>query len=94
MRIFNREVITMAREKHADAARTLDAWLDEAGKAAWARPLDLKHDYASASFLPGNVVIFNLKGNRYRLAVRIDYVRQWVFVIWFGTHGEYDRKTF
>ena len=64
MRVFNRELLTEARRRHADAAKTLDAWLEEATLADWTKPADLKKDYASASFLAGNVVIFNVKGNR------------------------------
>lgn len=94
MRIFNRELLAEACQKHADAAKRLDAWLAEAEQADWTKPADLKQDYASASFLAGNVVVFNVKGNHHRLAVRIDYVRRWVFLIWFGTHAGYDRRTF
>ena len=94
MRVFNRELLAEARRQHADAATRLDAWLQEAEEADWTKPADIKQDYASASFLAGNVVISNVKGNRYRLAVRIDYVRRWVLVVWFGTHAEYDRHRF
>ncbi len=68
MRIFNRELLALARQKHADAAPMIDAWLKEMEQAEWTRPLDIKKHHASASFLAGQVVIFNVKGNRYRLA--------------------------
>ena len=73
MNVLNRQLLAAARKRHADAQPSLDAWLAEAMEAEWSRPLDIKRRYASASFLGGNVVIFNVRGNRYRLAVKVNY---------------------
>jgi len=94
MNVLNRQLLAAARKRHADAQPSLDAWLAEATEARWTRPLDIKRRYASASFLAENVVIFNVRGNRYRLAVKVNYPAQLVLVKWFGTHAEYNKQKF
>jgi len=54
----------------------------------------IKRRYVTASFLAGNVAIFNVRGNRYRLVVKVNYPAQVVLVKWFGTHAEYDKERF
>lgn len=76
---------------HADARKPLQAWLDEIKKSTWHGPQDIKARHASASFLADNQVVFNIKGNRYRLMVLVDYVTQSIAVQRIGTHEEYDR---
>ena len=76
---------------HPDARGPLEAWHNEAEKARWAGTADIKARYSSASFLPGNRVVFNIRGNTYRLIVRIRYDLGIVFVRWVGTHAAYDR---
>ena len=68
MNVINRELMAAAGKRHADAKPSLEAWLAEALEAMWAGPMDIKRRYARASFLAGNVVIFNVRGHRYRLA--------------------------
>ena len=79
------------KKKHADTSSQLDAWLAEASEAAWARPLDIKERYSSVSFLSDNRVVFNIKGNKYRLVVKISYKNQVVMVDKIGTHEEYSK---
>jgi mRNA interferase HigB len=69
----------------------LDAWFHEVCNAAWKSPADVKVAYANASIVGGDRVVFNIKGNDYRLVVAIDYARQVVFIKWVGTHAEYDK---
>lgn len=69
----------------------LDAWYDLVSKAKWNTPAELKAQLASASILTSERVVFNIKGNDYRLVASINYVRQVLFVKWLGTHKEYDR---
>ena len=82
MNVINRELLATARRRHADAQPSLDAWEAEATEANWIGPMDIKRRYSSASFLAGNVVIFNVRGNRYRLAVKVNYPAQLVLVKW------------
>ncbi len=69
----------------------LDAWFYEAEKADWESPADVRASYANASIVGPDRVVFNIKGNDYRLVVAIDYERQILFIKWLGTHADYDR---
>ena len=80
--------------KHADIRNQLEAWIAEVQDAEWQTPQDIKARYAHASFLADNRVVFNLKGNSYRLDVKVNYKNQIVLVKRVGTHEEYDAWTF
>lgn len=78
--------------KHQKAVKSrLDAWYAEASKAEWKTTAELKSQYGSASIVSAERVVFNIKGNEYRLVVSIDYHFQAVFIKWIGTHQEYDK---
>lgn len=68
----------------------LDAWFHEVRRATWKSPADIKRQYHSASIVKDRVV-FNIKGNAYRLVVGINYRLQIVFIKWVGNHAAYDR---
>lgn len=78
------------REQRAVKA-ALDAWFHEANKADWAGPADVKKSYANASIVSSDRVVFNIKGNDYRLIAAIDYKRKIVFIKRLGTHAAYDK---
>jgi mRNA interferase HigB len=69
----------------------LDAWYAEAAKASWKNSAELKAQYSSASIVSAERVVFNIKGNEYRLVVAINYHYQVLLIIWLGTHKEYDQ---
>lgn len=69
----------------------LDAWFDEARKAHWASSADVKALYRTASIITAERVVFNIKGNDYRLVAAIDYEKSIVWIKWLGTHADYDR---
>lgn len=77
-------------KRHPDAEQPLKAWFEEASKAAWTQPSDVKAQYRSASILKNRRVVFNIKGNEYRLIVAIAYRLQIVYVKFIGTHQQYD----
>lgn len=77
--------------KCPDAAQALKAWADEVKHSTWKRPADIKDQYRSASFLKNRRVVFNIKGNDYRLVVSVAYRFQAVYVKFIGTHAEYDK---
>lgn len=77
-------------ELHPDAEQPLKAWYDEAANATWTQPADIKKQYRSASVLKNRRVVFNIKGNDYRLIVAIAYKFQIVYVKFVGTHKAYD----
>jgi mRNA interferase HigB len=68
----------------------LDSWFHEVQSADWRTPADVTRNYANASIVGRDRVVFNVKGNAYRLLVAIDYQRQIVFIKWLGSHAEYD----
>ena len=70
----------------------MGAWIVDVQGSTWRTPQDIKARYSTVSFLPDNVVIFNVRGNNYRLAVRIAYGVHVVLIQWIGTHAEYDKK--
>lgn len=86
-----RDFYQQARFK--DAKGPLEAWHAEAIKAVWLTPHDIKAQIGSASIVTDSLVVFNIAGNKYRLVVDVDYVRQAMFVKFVGTHAEYDRLT-
>jgi mRNA interferase HigB len=77
-------------EKHPEAEQPLRSWFDEAKKAGWSQPSEIKDKYRSASILKNRRVVFNIKGNDYRLVVSVAYQYQAVYVKFIGTHREYD----
>jgi len=77
--------------KHADAAEPLAAWYAIASRSVWRSPVDVKSAYRNASFLTGNRVVFNIKGNNYRLVVAMHYNRQIAYIRFVGTHRQYDQ---
>lgn len=76
--------------EHPLAEQPLKAWFDEASKARWAKPSDLKAEYRNASVLKNRRVVFNIKGNDYRLVVALTYKLQIAYVKFVGTHQAYD----
>ena len=91
MRIIALRMLRQFWQKHRQAEIPLRAWYAEASRADWANPNDIKAAYRSASFLTNNRVIFNIKGNDYRLVVAVHYNRRMMFIRFVGTHREYDK---
>jgi mRNA interferase HigB len=82
---------TLKGSKDHRALKTaLDAWFQEARQAQWKNSADVKASYAHASIVGADRVVFNIKGNAYRLVVAVDYQRSTVFIKWLGSHKQYD----
>lgn len=90
MRVIAKKILREFWEKHADSEEQLKTWHKEASKASWNSPTDIKEEYTRASILKGGRVVFDICGNKYRLVVDINYLRQWVFIRFIGTHSDYD----
>jgi mRNA interferase HigB len=69
----------------------LDAWFDEASKAAWKNTADVKRRYVTASIVTAERIVFNIKGNDYRLVVAVDFDKAIIWIKWIGTHKAYDK---
>lgn len=90
MKIISVKTLKDFWEANPDAEQPLRAWYDEACKAEWKTPADIKAQYRNASILKNRRVVFNIKGNDYRLIVAVAYMRGWIFIKFVGTHKEYD----
>ena len=91
MKVVGRNVLDDFGQTHADVSSQINSWLCEVEDAQWQSPADLKRRYPHASILSDNRVIFNLKGNNYRLETKISYALKIVFVKRMGTHAEYSK---
>jgi len=91
MRIIARRTLREFWEVHPDAEQALRAWYFDVRGAVWRSPVTVKRMYANASILGQNRVVFNIKGNRYRLVAAINYAYQICYIRFVGTHEEYDR---
>lgn len=76
---------------HPDCEQYLKTWYEIAITSDWKSPVEIKKAYASAGILKDNRVVFNIKGNSYRLIIKFNYERQWAFIRFIGTHSEYDK---
>jgi len=76
---------------HPALKAAVDAWFDEVRKARWSSAADVKRSYAAASIVSADRVVFNIKGNDYRLVVAIDFEKSIVWIIWIGSHQDYDK---
>ena len=97
MRIIARRTLhvfveSLAGHKDRQAVKAgLDAWFSEVKKADWKSTADIKKLYATASIVSAERIVFNIKGNAYRLVVAVDFEKSIVWIKWIGTHKDYDR---
>ena len=80
-----------SQPEHADSKGALQSWYDEANKASWKTPQNIKAQYSSASICGNNRVVFNIAGNKYRLVVEMHYRAGIAWVKFVGTHARYDQ---
>ena len=91
-RTLREYVDSLAGHRNQPAVKAaLDAWFDEASKASWKSSADVKRHYATASIVSAERIVFNIKGNNYRLVVAIDFAKGIVWIKWIGTHKDYDK---
>ena len=94
MNVISRKVIDKFIRKHPDAKSSIESWYHEAKNVKWKNSIDIKSRYSSASFLSDNRVVFNIKGNGYRLLTKVDYKRGIVLIKKLVTHSEYSKNSF
>ena len=90
-RIFAKSTLRQYWEKHAEVEQHLKTWYDTAMNSSWKNPAEVKNTFANASILKNRRVVFNIKGNSYRLIAKFNFEKQWVFIRFIGTHAEYDK---
>ena len=89
-RIFAKSTLREFWEKYPDSELYLKTWFETATNANWKTPNDVKRSYANASILRDRRIVFNIKGNTYRMVVKFNFEHQLAFVRFIGTHSEYD----
>lgn len=94
MRILGLRSLDKFKKNYADCRKAINAWQEEVQSSSWNTTHDISARYPSADFLANNRVIFNIKGNNYRLVVKVRYENSIVLIEWVGTHAEYSKKTF
>ena len=90
-RIFAKSTLRKFWEKHPDSEQYLKTWFDTAMNADWKTPNDIKKSYVNASILKNGRIVFNIKGNSYRLIIKFNFEKQLAFVRFLGTHSDYDK---
>jgi mRNA interferase HigB len=89
-RIFSKSTLREFWVTYPDSEQYLKTWYDTAMNSEWRTPNDVKQTYANASILKNSRIVFNIKGNTYRLVAKFNYEKQWIFIRFIGTHTEYD----
>jgi mRNA interferase HigB len=90
-RIFAKSTLRLFWEKYPDSEQYLKTWYDTAMSSEWKTPGDVTRSYATASVLKDSRIVFNIKGNSYRLVAKFNYEKQWIFIRFIGSHTEYDK---
>jgi len=90
MRIIAVNTLRQYWMKYPECEQVLKSWIQEAESANWHSPNELKTQFRSASIITGKRIVFNINGNKYRLIVDIEFRLKIIFIVWFGSHKEYD----
>lgn len=90
-RIFAKSTLREFWEKYPDSEQYLKSWFETAMNSSWKAPSDVKKTYANASILKDSRIVFNIKGNAYRLITKFNFEKQWIFIRFIGTHKEYNK---
>ena len=91
MRIISRKALREFWEHHTDARQALQSWYSDVKQTQWSSPSDMREMYRNASIVANNRVVFNIKGDRYRIVVAVNYEFGIVYIRFVGTHTEYDK---
>lgn len=90
-RIISRRTLREFWNRYPASEQYLKVWYETLKMSAWKTPQDVKKTYIHASVLKDNRIVFNIKGNSYRVVVKFNFERQWAFIRFVGTHDEYDK---
>jgi mRNA interferase HigB len=91
MRIISKKTIKEYYLRNAIAKQPLLSWYKQIASGTWDSPQDLKRDFPSLSIIANNRIVFNVKGNSYRLIARVNFDFQIIWIRFIGTHAEYDK---
>lgn len=91
MRVFVKRTLQNFWERHPESEEYLRKWYEVAVRAQWQSPADVKEVFCHASILKNSRIVFNIRGNSYRLIARFEFEKQFIFIRFIGTHQEYDK---
>jgi mRNA interferase HigB len=91
MKILVKKTILYYLKKYSIAETQLLIWYNEFSKQTFNNFNEVKNIYGNASIVSNNRIIFNIKGNDFRLIVSVNFLQEACYIIWFGTHIEYDK---
>lgn len=91
-RIFAKSTLRLFWDKHPDSEQYLKTWYDTAINSEWKAPNDVKKTLTNASILENSRIVFNIKGNSFRLVAKFNYEKQWIFIRSIGTHDDNDKS--
>ena len=94
MEVIGQGILDDYCRSHVGITSQISAWLAEAKAANWSVPNDIKERYGNVSFLPSNHVVFNIKGNKFRLDTKVYYQRKTIVIKRLGTHADYNKWKF
>jgi len=89
-RIISKRTLKLFWAKYPDSEQYLKTWYETVKHADWMSPNEIKNTFASASILKNGRIVFNIKGNSYRLVVKFNFQKKWCFIRFIGTHDEYN----
>jgi len=90
MPVISKKVLREFWFKYEDSENQLKTWYSKALKAQWNSPIDILQDFPKSKIIPNNRAIFKICGNKYRLIIKINYNRNWVFIRYIGPHQDYN----
>ena len=90
-RIFAKSTLREFWKEHPDSEQYLKTWYDTAINTNWRNPSEVKLTFSKASILKDSRIVFNIKGNTYRLVAKFNFTKQWIFIRFIGIHAEYDK---
>ena len=90
-RIFAKGTLREFWELHPDSEQHLKTWYDTAMSSSWKTPNEVRQTFSNASILKNSRIVFNIKGNYYRLVAKFNFEKQWIFIRFIGTHEDYDK---
>jgi mRNA interferase HigB len=91
VRVIAKRTLKEFWEKHRDCEQQLKSWYQEVSKAQWSNPYETLQDYPNARIIESSRMIFNIKGNHYRLIIKINFKFGMIWIRFIGTHSEYDK---
>ena len=91
MRIFARATLRDFWLLYPETGQYLKTWFETASNSHWKTPNDVKQNYANSSILKDSRIVFNICGNSYRLVVKFNFEKNWIFIRFIGTHNQYDK---